>query len=41
MIFSLTGLLLLQRQAAFRPSTWTLTGLGLLLPLLIVLLFAH
>lgn len=40
-IFSLTGLLLLQRQAAFRPSTWPLTGLGLLLPLLIVLLFAH
>ncbi|ASL27896.1 PepSY-associated TM helix domain-containing protein [Azotobacter chroococcum] len=40
-IFSFTGLLLLQRQAAFRPSTWPLTGLGLLLPLLIVLLFAH
>jgi len=40
-LFSLTGLLLLQRQAAFRPGTWPLTGLGLLLPLLIVLLFAH
>ncbi|WKN23253.1 PepSY-associated TM helix domain-containing protein [Azotobacter vinelandii] len=40
-VFSLTGLLLLQRQAGARPSTWSLTGLGLLLPLLIALLFIH
>ncbi|GAB3475252.1 PepSY-associated TM helix domain-containing protein [Azotobacter salinestris] len=40
-VFSLTGLVLLQRQAAVRPTTWPLTGLGLLLPLLIALLFIH
>lgn len=40
-IFSLTGLLLLQRQASVRPTTWPVTGLGLLLPLLIALLFIH
>lgn len=40
-IFSLTGLWLLKRQAASRPTTWPLTGLGLLIPLLLVLLFVH
>lgn len=40
-IFSLTGLLLLQRQAQARPTTWPLTGLGLLLPVLLALLFIH
>ncbi|QLF94739.1 PepSY-associated TM helix domain-containing protein [Pseudomonas sp. ABC1] len=40
-IFSITGLLLLQRHAAGRPSTWPLVGLGLVLPLLLALLFIH
>lgn len=40
-IFSLTGLLLLRRQARNRPSTWPVTGLGLLIPVLIALLFIH
>lgn len=40
-VFSLTGLLLLQRQARNRPSTWPVTGLGLLIPVLIALLFIH
>lgn len=40
-VFSLTGLLLLQRQARTRPTTWPLTGLGLLLPVLLALLFIH
>lgn len=40
-LFSLTGLLLLSRQARNRPSTWPVTGLGLLIPVLIALLFIH
>jgi hypothetical protein len=40
-VFSLTGLLLLQRHAANRPSTWPLVGLGLVMPLLLALLFIH
>lgn len=41
MLFSLTGLVLLQRQAHSRPSTWPITGLGLLIPVLIALLLIH
>ncbi|MCQ4347682.1 PepSY-associated TM helix domain-containing protein [Pseudomonas stutzeri] len=40
-VFSLSGLLLLKRQAQARPTTWPLTGLGLLLPVLLALLFIH
>ena len=40
-VFSLTGLVLLQRQAHSRPSTWPITGLGLLIPVLIALLLIH
>ena len=40
-VFSLTGLLLLQRHAAGRPTTWPLVGLGLVIPLLLALLFIH
>lgn len=40
-IFAITGLLLLQRHAAKRPSTWPLTTLGLLAPILLLLLFSH
>lgn len=41
LIFSITGLFLLQLHASRRPSTWPLTGLGLLIPLLLALLFIH
>ena len=40
-VFSLTGLVLLQRQTRSRPSTWPITGLGLLIPVLIALLLIH
>ncbi|GGJ07218.1 PepSY-associated TM helix domain-containing protein [Halopseudomonas pertucinogena] len=40
-LFSLTGLLLLHRQARSRPATWPVTGLGLLIPVLIALLLIH
>ena len=40
-VFSLTGLVLLQRQTRSRPATWPITGLGLLIPVLIALLLIH
>jgi hypothetical protein len=40
-VFSLTGLLLLQRHAAARPTTWPLIGAGLVIPVLLALLFIH
>ncbi len=40
-VFSLTGLLLLQRHTGNRPGTWPLVGLGLVIPLLLALLFIH
>ncbi|MFC3607826.1 PepSY-associated TM helix domain-containing protein [Stutzerimonas tarimensis] len=40
-VFSLSGLLLLQRYAGGRPTTWPLVGLGLVIPLLLALLFIH
>lgn len=40
-VFSITGLVLLYRHAANRPSTWPLVGLGFVLPLILVLLFIH
>lgn len=40
-VFTITGLLLLQIQARNRPSTWPLVGFGALLPLIIILLFVH
>lgn len=41
LIFSITGLLILQVHAKSRWSIWPITGLGLVLPLLAVLLFVH
>jgi len=40
-LFSLTGLFLLQMHARQRPSTWPGVGLGVLLPALIALLLIH
>jgi hypothetical protein len=40
-VFSITGLFLLQMHARQRPHTWPWVGLGLLLPVLIALLFVH
>lgn len=40
-IFTLTGLFLLQLHAKHRPSTWPLVGLSLLIPLAIALIFIH
>jgi hypothetical protein len=39
--FSLTGLALLAMHAGRRKSTWPLTGLGLVLPLILMILFIH
>jgi hypothetical protein len=40
-LFTVTGLLLLQLHARHRPSTWPVVALGLLLPVLLVILFIH
>lgn len=40
-VFTLSGLFLLQMHARQRRATWPLVGLGLLLPLLLFLLFIH
>lgn len=40
-IFTFTGLLLLQLHARHRPSTWPLVALGTLIPAAIILLFMH
>ncbi|MFT3815411.1 MAG: PepSY-associated TM helix domain-containing protein [Acidovorax sp.] len=41
LVFSLTGLLILQLHAGRRPMTWPMVGLGLLLPALLALLLIH
>jgi len=40
-IFTVTGLILLQFHARARPLTWPLVGLGLVAPILLVILFVH
>ena len=40
-VFCVTGLLLLHRHAAGRPSTWPLTALGVVIPVVLALLFIH
>jgi hypothetical protein len=40
-IFTLTGLLLLQLHARHRPLTWPIVGLGLIIPVIIAILFIH
>ncbi|MBN8726866.1 MAG: PepSY-associated TM helix domain-containing protein [Xanthomonadales bacterium] len=41
LVFSVTGLVLLQLHARQRRSTWPMVALGLVVPLLIVILFVH
>lgn len=41
LVFTLTGIFLLQTHAAKRPATWPAVALSLLAPLAIVLFFAH
>lgn len=40
-VFTFTGLLLLQLHAKNRPTTWPLVGLGTAIPLIIILFFMH
>jgi hypothetical protein len=40
-VFTITGLFLLQLHARHRPSTWPMVGLGLVIPLVIAILFIH
>ncbi|MDX1983281.1 MAG: PepSY-associated TM helix domain-containing protein [Bryobacteraceae bacterium] len=41
LVFSLTGLVLLQVHSAKRPATWPLVTLGAIAPVLVLLLFVH
>ena len=41
LVFTLTGLVILQMHSGNRPGTWPLVGLGVVLPVLLVLLFIH
>ena len=41
LVFSITGLLLLQLHSKHRPSTWPIVGFGLLIPVLLAILFIH
>lgn len=41
LVFSLTGLMLLQMHAGQRAATWPMVGLGLLIPLVLALLYIH
>ncbi len=40
-LFTLTGLLLLQLHARHRPSTWPIVAAGLAIPVLLAILFIH
>ncbi|MFV0477343.1 MAG: PepSY-associated TM helix domain-containing protein [Parahaliea sp.] len=40
-VFGVTGLWLLIRHRLSRPTTWPLVGLGVVLPLLLMILFVH
>jgi uncharacterized protein len=41
LVFSITGLLLLKLHARNRGATWPLVGLGVVMPLLLVIIFIH
>lgn len=40
-VFSLTGLLLLQLHSRSRPATWPIVGLGLMIPLFLLVFLVH
>ncbi len=40
-VFTLTGLVLLQMHARKRPATWPMVGFGLVLPVILALIFIH
>ena len=41
LVFSITGLFLLQLHSKHRPSTWPIVGFGLLVPVVLAILFIH
>ncbi|TFL15705.1 hypothetical protein CSC67_02985 [Pusillimonas caeni] len=41
LVFAVTGLFLMTMHAANRKATWPLTGLGVLIPLILMLLWVH
>lgn len=41
LVFCITGLLMLNMHAGNRPATWPLVGLGMVVPLVLVILFIH
>lgn len=41
LVFSITGLFMLNMHAGNRPATWPLVGLGFVVPLVLVILFIH
>lgn len=41
LVFCGTGLWLLARHSKSRPSTWPMVGLGVVVPLLLIILFVH
>lgn len=41
LVFAFTGLFLMKMHAANRKATWPLTGLGILIPLILMLLWVH
>ena len=41
LLFSITGLFILKMHAAKRPLTWPMVGMGVVIPLLLAMLFAH
>ncbi|WP_340679089.1 PepSY-associated TM helix domain-containing protein [Paraglaciecola sp.] len=40
-VFCVTGLVLLYRYAGPRPTTWPVVGLGVVIPVLLIILFVH
>lgn len=41
LVFAVSGLFLMKMHAANRKATWPLTGLGILIPLILMLLWVH
>ncbi len=41
LVFCITGMFMLNMHAGNRPATWPLVGLGVVVPLILVILFIH